>query len=121
MQTFKPFDRFVCVGDSRSVDVGPFRVVATIHDDSSTRPTDFDCYDEGMIKAWNAGEWHYVGLVLSVWVDDVELCDQIGLWGIDANFPGSDNGNLTTLANEMLPEAIDEGRAVLARLRSVAA
>ena len=41
---------------------------------------------------------------------------QASLWGIEANYPGTDNSYLTEIANELLPEAIAAGRETLARL-----
>ena len=37
-------------------------------------------------------------------------------WGIEANYPDSDNAYLSKVAEELLPEALDAGRAALARL-----
>ncbi len=53
---------------------------------------------------WKNGDWIYVGVVLSVWVDDVCLDKHAAsLWGVDANF-GGDNSYLTEVANELLEE-----------------
>ena len=58
------------------------------------------------------------GIVLSVSLEGVTLDDHAAsLWGVEANYPGSDNAYLTEVANELLPEALDVARAVLARLR----
>ncbi|WP_272991028.1 hypothetical protein [Hyphomonas adhaerens] len=46
---------------------------------------------------------------------------QASLWGVEANYPGSDNAYLTEVANDLLPEALDTARAVLARLRAIPA
>lgn len=123
MQTFKPFDRFVCIGDSRSVDVGPLRVVATIHADHDTTPEDFEyCGGTDHIDAWERGEWFYCGVALSVYCDDICLTDHAtSLWSLEANYPGSDHSYLTECANELIDEAVREGQAILARLQSVAA
>jgi hypothetical protein len=123
MQTFKPFDRFVCIGDSRSVDVGPLRVVATIHADHDTTPEDFEHFGgTDHVDAWSRGEWFYCGIVLSVWCDEVCLTDHAAsLWAIEANYPDSDHSYLTECANELIDEAVREGQTILARLQSVAA
>jgi hypothetical protein len=112
MQTypkFPKFDSFVCSGDRRTVNVGPFTVAAVIHYDTETRPTDFDCYLPEQVEAWNRDEWAFVGVVLSVFVDDVCIVEHAAsLWGIDCNFPGSDNDYISECADDLLPEAIAE-------------
>jgi hypothetical protein len=104
----REFDKFVCVGDSISVDVGVARVVAHLEHDQDTLPSDFDCYEPADVARWKNGDWIYVGVVLSVWVDDVCLDKHAAsLWGIEANF-GGDNSYLTEVANELLDEANPE-------------
>jgi hypothetical protein len=77
---------------------------------------------EAVMDAWRGDDWFYCGIVLSVAFDGVVLDDHAAsLWGIEANYPDSDNAYLTDVANELLPEALDAGRAVLARLTSRAA
>ncbi len=63
--------------------------------------------------------YRYRGLsgVLHIIVDST----QASLWGVEANYPGSDNAYLTEVANDLLPEALDTARAVLARLRAIPA
>ena len=58
--------------------------------------------------------YRYRGLsgVLHIIVDST----QASLWGIEANYPGSDNAYLTKVAQELLPEALDAGRAAARRL-----
>lgn len=73
---------------------------------------------EAIMEAWKAGDWFYCGIVLSISYDDVLLDDRAAsLWGIEANYPGTDNSNLRTVANELLPDAVARGREVLDRLR----
>ena len=118
MQTFKPFDHYVCVGDTRRIDVGPLTIVATIEADNVSTPYDYDadCRDE-----WERGDWFYCGVVLSVYCGYTRLDDNAAaLWGVEANYPGSDHTYLTDVANELLPEAIQHGQAILEKLRSAA-
>jgi len=58
--------------------------------------------------------YRYRGLsgVLHIIVDST----QASLWGVECNYPGTDNSYLTTVANELLPEALDAGRAAASRL-----
>ena len=71
---------------------------------------------EKVMAAWKNDEWYYCGVILSVAVDGLTL-DRFAasLWGIEANYPDSDNAYLTEVANELLPEAIAEAKAERAR------
>ena len=77
---------------------------------------------EAVMEAWRGDEWFYCGIVLSVAFEGLELeRHAASLWGIEANYPDSDNAYLADVANELLPEALDAGRAILARVTSRAA
>ncbi|MEL8055193.1 MAG: hypothetical protein AAGK66_03485 [Pseudomonadota bacterium] len=77
---------------------------------------------EAVMEAWRQDEWFYCGIVLSVSFEGVELESHASsLWGIEANYPDSDNAYLTDVANELLPEALDAGCAILERLTTRAA
>ncbi len=120
------FASFACVGDKITCEVDGFEVRATIEDDHDTRPQDngFDPDDKDygaenrkICDAWSRDEWHYSGVVLSVWRAGVCLTDHgASLWAVERNFPGADNTYLRTVANEMLAEALDAGKATLAKL-----
>jgi len=71
---------------------------------------------EAVMAGWRKGEWFYCGIVLSVSLDGVELAPHAAsLWGIEANYPGSENEPLTEAAN-----ALSTARAVLKRLADLA-
>lgn len=72
---------------------------------------------EAVMQAWRDDEWFYCGIVLSVSREGIVL-DAIAasLWGIEANYPDLGNDDLNTIANELLPEALDTGRAAIQRL-----
>ena len=116
---FKPFgDRagYVLAGDTREVQSGPFTIRATIKDDDSTRPTDYECYTPEHIAAWERGDWSYIGIVLSVHLDDLTLDDHaVSLWGVDCNLDG-ENTYLADVANDLLPEAIERAEHLRATL-----
>jgi len=77
---------------------------------------------ETVMEAWRKGDWFYCGIVLSVSLEGVTLTEHAAsLWGVEANYPGSDNGYLSEVACDLLPEALDAARAVLARLRAAPA
>lgn len=70
-----------------------------------------------IMRAWKADEWFYCGIVLSVSLEGIVLeTHAASLWGIEANYPDSGNACLTEVANELLPEALDAGRAIAARI-----
>ncbi|CAM3661784.1 hypothetical protein [Litorimonas haliclonae] len=67
---------------------------------------------ERVMAAWKNDEWHYCGVILSVAIDGLVLDDHAAsLWGIEANYPDSDNAYLTEVANELLPEALETAKA----------
>jgi hypothetical protein len=68
------------------------------------------------LKAWCNDEWYYVGVVLSVARNGIELdACAASLWGIESN----SGEYLTEAANELVDEALDVGRAKLAGLRTL--
>ena len=72
---------------------------------------------EAVMEAWRKGEWFYCGIVLSIERDGIELDDHAAsLWGVECNYPRTDNSCLTIVANELLPEALNAGRAAASRL-----
>ena len=81
------------------------------------RSADAQARAEAVMAAWRRDEWFYCGIVLSVSLQGVTLdAYAAGLWGIEANYPGSDNANLTEVAQALLPEALDAGFAAARRL-----
>ena len=72
---------------------------------------------EAVMAAWRKDEWFYCGIVLSVALEGVTLeQNAAALSGIEANYPDSDNAYLTEVAQELLPAALDAGRAAARRL-----
>jgi hypothetical protein len=71
---------------------------------------------EKVMAAWKNDEWFYCGVILAVTIGEVELTDHAAsLWGIEANYPESDNAYLSEVANELLIEAIAEAKIQRAR------
>ena len=67
---------------------------------------------ERVMAAWKNDEWYYCGVIISVAIDGIVLDDHAAsLWGIEANYPDSDNTYLTVVANELLPEALEAAKA----------
>ncbi|MEM0984835.1 MAG: hypothetical protein AAGJ32_01185 [Pseudomonadota bacterium] len=72
---------------------------------------------EAVMQAWRDDEWFYCGIVLSVSREGIVLDSYAAsLWGIQANYPDSDNSYLNTIASELLPEALGAGHAAIQRL-----
>ena len=62
---------------------------------------------QAIMDAWKNDEWFYCGIILSVKIEDVELTDHAAsLWGIEANYPDSQNEYLSEVANELVGEAM---------------
>ena len=76
---------------------------------------------EAVMEGWRKGDWFYCGIVLSVSLEDVDLAQTAAaLFGIEANYPCTDNSYLTDVANDLLPEAVAAARETLARLAAQA-
>jgi hypothetical protein len=83
------------------------------------RLTDAQANAEAVMEGWRKGDWFYCGIVLSVSLEGVDLArTAAALFGIEANYPGTENSYLTDVANELLPEAVAAARETLARLVS---
>ncbi len=96
------------VGDPGFIGPGPNR---------RQRLADAKVKAEAVMEAWRNDDWFYCGIVLSVSREGVTLCENAAsLWGVEANYPGSDNACLTEVANGLLPDALASARAALARL-----
>lgn len=141
------FAAFVCEGDSISAEHEGFTLTARIYrDDCGDRPDERDCAfwpsldpkDAGYIgdgknqtqllierakaasilAAWEADEWFYCGVAVTVERAGVALTEEYAnaLWGVECNYPDSDNGYLREVANELAGEALADARAKLAAL-----
>ncbi len=144
------FNRYACEGDTITAEVDGFTIKATIRaDDCSDAPDErqdgfwpsLDPKDAGYIgaksprtlarhmakaqavmDAWKRDQWFYCGVSLSVKRSGITIdAHAASLWGIDCNYPGSDNSYLAEVANELLPEALEAGRAALRTLCDCAA
>lgn len=147
MTFIEQFQRFVCEGDSIACTAQGFDITARIIlDDCTDRPDErqdgfWPSLDpnaagyigtgprpkerlaaeqakaDAIMKAWQADEWFYCGIVLCITRAGITLDDHAAsLWGIETNYPNSENTYLNDVANELLPEAIKAGKNTLARL-----
>lgn len=114
---FPQFPAYACEGDRIEWTREGFDLCARLVYDTDTKPTDFECYDTADIERWRADEWFYVGVVLSVSRNGVELSDHAAsLWGVDCNFSDTSNTYLSEVAQELEAEALDTARAEVARM-----
>ena len=72
-------------------------------------------HDFEVLRAWCNDEWQYVGVAVTASIDGIEL-GSASLWGIECNYPGSDNSYLTDVAEELAPEAIEQAEQQRTRL-----
>lgn len=139
----KQFGKFVCEGDSITCEVDGFTAMAIVYSDDDPSPPDKrmdgfwpskdpkaagycspEIFDEEQAKAerameaWKKDEWFYCGVDITVSRADVQLTCQYqhALWGIECNYPDSDNNYLTEVANELLDEALKEARGKIKEL-----
>ena len=114
LPTFKPFDNFVCAGDTRSRHYKGCTITARIEFDQDTgNPgTEYDCYSPEDIAAWEKSDWCWCGVVVTVHHDEMNI--ELGgasLWACEANL-NRDNTHLDEVANALAKDAWTE---VLAR------
>jgi hypothetical protein len=125
------FDSYVCEGDKIRCIVEGIEFTATIERDTDSHIDDDDahntdqsvtgCDDEQQSELldardqWLRDQWFYCGVVISGRKNGVEIGDNLAsLWGIECNYPGSNNEYLTEVANELLGEAIVEAKRRIA-------
>lgn len=120
---FPKFDKYAIEGETVSLSIDGFDLVATIYrDDDATSP---DKRDDGfwpsldpnscgyigdkskstlsrhmrkakdVLQAWKDDEWFYCGVAVVVSKCGIELTGEFdhALWGIECNYPFSKNGN----------------------------
>ena len=105
---FPQFAKYACVGDSITWQLEGFDIVAHLEYDTDIKPTDSDCYAPEDVQRWRDDKWFYVGVVLSVSRNGVELSDHAAsLWGIDCNFSDTSNAYLSEVAEEMEDESVE--------------
>jgi hypothetical protein len=118
-EQFPRFDKYACTGDTITWKAEGFDLTATLEQDHDTKPTDYDCYDTEDVQRWRDDEWFYVGVVLSVSLNGVELSDHAAsLWGVDCNFNDTSNAYLAEVAQELEAEALNTARTEAARIRA---
>lgn len=115
---FPQFPAYACQGDRIEWTAEGFDIVARLEYDTDRNPEDVECYSPEDVQRWKNDDWFYVGVVLSVSRNGVELSDHAAsLWGIDCNFNNTSNAYLSEVAQELEAEALETARAEMARIR----
>lgn len=136
------FKKFACPGDRIRCTLERFTFVATLHQDYDHDIDDDDCHNPDQRvtgcnaeqqqqllaarKAYANDKWFYVGIVVEAYLTDFSLDTPIvkhaaSLWGIECNYPGSDNSYLNEVANELLSEAQTAADIALRELHKLTA
>ncbi len=111
------FDSYACIGDTVIWSKDGFDLTATLEQDTDCSPLDFDCYSPIKIKQWKSDEWFYVGVVISVTKNGVELSDHAAsLWGVDCNYNKRSNRYLSEVCAELESEALDVARKQVTKI-----
>lgn len=119
---FSQFPAYACEGDRIEWTAEGFDIVARLVYDTDSKPTDCDCYNPKDVQRWRNNEWFYVGVVLSVSRNGVELSDHAAsLWGIECNFNDTANAYLSEVAQELQAEAMANARREAVRIRQALA
>ena len=106
------FANYACTGDSITWTKDGFDITATLMHDEHSKPSDSDSYSKKVTAAWENDQWFFVGVVISVSRNGVEIDDHAAsLWGIECNYPkkGS-NKYLAEVALELESEAIESAK-----------
>ena len=108
----KGFEKFESPGKSIACEVEGFTVRARLHLDEDSRCEEGDAG----YAAWCRDEWNYWGVSVTVFKHGVQLTGEFShaLWGIGVE--ETDDDYLREVANERIPEALADARAVLAKL-----
>lgn len=75
-------------------------------------------HDFEVLRAWCNDEWRYFGVEVTIYKGEVKLTGNYShtLWGVEGNYPGSDNSYLAEVACELLDEALEDAKRILAGL-----
>jgi hypothetical protein len=127
----RAFKSYACEGDTVATETEGFTVTARIERDTDYRIDDDDshnidqsvtgCDDEqqkellATRKAWFNDEWFFCGIILSISKNGILLDNSAAsLWSVECNYPNTKNEYPTEVANDLLEEAIEQGKQSLA-------
>lgn len=112
------FAKAVKIAKRDEWDAPPYRTGTKAQQAERAARRDFEA-----LQAWCNDEWWNVGVAVTVSKDDIQLTGDydFALWGVECNYPGSDNAYLMEVANEYVGEAVEAARAAIAKLVGVGA
>ena len=115
------FDKHPLPGDAIVWRNGGFTLTARIKVDDLTRPGEFNCsYSEEDIKRWEAGDWWYVGIVVTAEYKGWRLEDPVAsLWGLECGLTEDSGDYLSEIAAAMLVEELQVAKVELVNLRTI--
>jgi hypothetical protein len=103
-----------------------FDLAATLEPDHDSTPYDAECYDAQDIEAWRAGDWSYVGTVVTASKAGIEL-GSASLWGSESGYlcgrevsplDGDGDAFVNGYGPQLICEAIEEAQRKLGELRA---
>src|SRR4051794_31827750 len=80
-----------------------------LHPDYDSDPSESECYDEDDIARFRAGDWRYVGVIVTcVMADDgaTVTVQSSGLWGVEWGLNPEGNAYVLSVATEQWDEAV---------------
>jgi|TARA_R100000458_G_C8250511_1_gene227544 hypothetical protein len=129
------FNNFVCAGDTIRDNVNGWGVRVSVLHDSDYHIDDDDMHSENQAltglneeahkslmaarTSWFRNDWFYGGVSVSIYREGVELAEQ-SIWGVEVNYPNSNNEYLMELANELLEECFTEAHHKIEKLSAFA-
>jgi hypothetical protein len=117
---FPQFDAYACIGDSITWHKDGFDLTATLEHDQDSHVDDSEWYSPIKIKQWKNDDWFFVGVVISVSKNNIELLDHAAsIWGTECNFNKRSNRHLAGLAQDMESEAISAAKVRITEICNV--
>lgn len=114
------FENYICVGDTIKWGEGRYSFVAVILEDDVTEVGHFDCYDKEDIERWKKGEWRYVGIVISVYVEDIRiLSNAASKWGVECNFSDYGNENIVETACDLAAQCMPDVKKRVVEMKAI--
>ena len=105
------FDKYTYIGDCITLEKEGIIFTVSLEYDDVCKPTDFDCYSEEDVKAWERGEWIYCGIVFHAEKNGVGLGIVESLWGIEIGDYFKDyHIYINDEVNNMLDDALEEAK-----------
>ena len=103
------FDQYTCIGDCITLEKEGIIFTVSLEYDDVCKPTDYECYSEEDVKAWEREEWSYCGIVFHASKNGVDLGIVESLWGIEIGDYFKDyHVYISGTVEEMISEAVKE-------------